>query len=100
MTIRSVHHRSGEAAIDSVGLKAEQKMFTIGEKVYTVTPAVKADRVCCPCIVDGKLCTATFVNKHRLTTKNHVVGHFTAAGSSLGELFHEKWMREGKQVYI
>ena len=33
MTIRSVHHRSGEA-IDPAG---EQKMFTIGEKVYTVT---------------------------------------------------------------
>ena len=100
MTIRSVHYRSGEAAIDPAGLKAEQKMFTIGEKVYTVTPAVKADRVGCPCIVSGKHCTTTFVNKHRKTTKDHVVGHFTAAGSSLGEIFHEKWIRESKQVYI
>ena len=43
------------------------------EKVYPVTPVVKADRVCCPCMVDRKLCSATFVNKHGLTTKNHVL---------------------------
>jgi hypothetical protein len=52
----------------------------------------------CPCIVDGKLCSSTFVNKHRLTTKNHVVGHFIAAGSSLGEFYYEKWIRESKTV--
>jgi hypothetical protein len=37
-----------------LGLKAEKKMLTIDETVYTVKRA-EADRVCCPCIVDGKL---------------------------------------------
>ncbi len=94
MLVRTVHHRSGEAAIDPAGLKAEKKLLTIDEKVYTVKHSVKADPVCCPCIVDGKLYSSTFVNKH-LTTRNHVVGHFIAAGSSLGEFYHEKWIREG-----
>jgi hypothetical protein len=98
--VRTVHHRSGEAAIDPAGLKAEKMMLTIDKKVYTVNRAVKADRVCCPCIVDGKLCSSTFVNKHRVTTKNHVVGHFKAAGSSLGEFYHERWIREGKTVCV
>jgi hypothetical protein len=100
MSVRTVHHRSGEAAIDPAGLKAEKMMLTIDKKVYTVNRAVKADRVCCPCIVDGKLCSSTFVNKHRVTTKNHVVGHFKAAGSSLGEFYHERWIREGKTVCV
>jgi hypothetical protein len=98
MSVRTVHHRSGEAAIDPAGLKA--KMLTIDEKVYSVKRAVKADRVCCLCIVDRKLCSSTFVNKHRLTNRNHVVGYFIAAGSSLGEFYHEKWIREGKTVCV
>ncbi len=74
------------------------KTLEVNSRLYTVTRAVKADRVCCPCILDGQQCIATFVNKTRATTCRHIFDHFKAAGSSLGKVYYKEWLREGKTM--
>ena len=98
MSIRTSHHRHDESVIDPTGLKAEMKTLEINTKVYKVTRTARADRVPCPCILDGKQCSYTFAFKTRKTTKDHILQHFSAAGSSLGTVYYEEWLREDKTV--
>jgi len=98
LPVRTAHHRRDESVIDPAGLKAEMKTLEVNCRIYTVTRTAKADRVSCPCILDGRQCSHTFVNKTRATTESHIVDRFAAAGSSLGKVYYQEWLREGKTV--
>lgn len=95
----SEHRITDMTSLSLIPLVSKLKWtLEINTKAYKVTRTARADRVPCPCILDGKQCSYTFAFKTRKTTRDHILQHFSAAGSSLGTVYYEEWLREDKTV--